>query len=86
MHLKNKTVIVTGAGGTIGRALAIEFAQFGASVICVGRTESSLNETVDIIESTGGSGFAATADIKNNFEVKIISMRKRRKVALQWQP
>lgn len=70
MDLKNKTVIVTGAGGTIGRALAMEFAQSGASVVCVGRTESSLHETVDIIKSKGGTGFVVKADIKKSFEVQ----------------
>ncbi|MEN2752551.1 MULTISPECIES: meso-2,3-butanediol dehydrogenase [Psychrobacter] len=44
-RFKEKTVIVTGAGSGIGRATAIRFAQEGASVVLVGRTAETLEET-----------------------------------------
>lgn len=45
-RFKEKTIIVTGAGSGIGRATAIRFAQEGASVVLVGRTSKTLEETV----------------------------------------
>jgi len=44
-RFKEKTVVVTGAGSGIGRATAIRFAEEGASVVLVGRTAETLEET-----------------------------------------
>jgi NAD(P)-dependent dehydrogenase (short-subunit alcohol dehydrogenase family) len=52
--LKNKTVIITGAGDGIGRQAAITFAQHGAEVILLGRTVAKLESTYDQIMSNGG--------------------------------
>ena len=41
----NKTALVTGAGTGIGRAVAQRFAQEGAKVLILGRTEATLKET-----------------------------------------
>jgi NAD(P)-dependent dehydrogenase (short-subunit alcohol dehydrogenase family) len=49
MEMKGKVAVITGAGRGIGRALAIEFARHGASVVCCARTETDLNETASII-------------------------------------
>ena len=46
MRLKNKTVIITGGGRGIGRAVALGFAQEGAQVIVSARTEKEINAVV----------------------------------------
>jgi NAD(P)-dependent dehydrogenase (short-subunit alcohol dehydrogenase family) len=43
---QNKTIVITGAGSGIGRALAIEAAQRGAQVIATDWNEAALQETV----------------------------------------
>jgi NADP-dependent 3-hydroxy acid dehydrogenase YdfG len=43
--LKNKVVVITGAGGGLGRALATAFVQEGAFVIGLGRSLDTLEET-----------------------------------------
>ena len=51
--LKGKNILVTGAGAGIGRAAALSFAQHGATVILLGKTESHLSEVYDAIEANG---------------------------------
>jgi len=40
--LKDKTILITGAGSGIGRSLAIAFARSGATIILMGRTVERL--------------------------------------------
>lgn len=49
-HLKDRVVIVTGAGQGIGKTAAIAFAKHGATVILIGRTLAKLEATYDAIK------------------------------------
>ncbi len=51
--LKDKTILVTGAGAGIGKAAALKFAEFGATVILLGKTVKKLERTYDAIEQSG---------------------------------
>jgi NAD(P)-dependent dehydrogenase (short-subunit alcohol dehydrogenase family) len=53
--LKDKTILVTGAGDGIGRVAALTYAQHGATVLLLGRTESKLEAVYDEIEHAGGA-------------------------------
>lgn len=63
--LKDRIILVTGAGDGIGRTAAKTFAAHGATVILVGRTIKKLEEVYDEIEEAGG---AQPAIIPMNFE------------------
>ena len=52
-HLKDRVIIVTGAGQGIGQTAAIAFAKQGATVILVGRTQAKLEATYDAIQAQG---------------------------------
>lgn len=65
-----KVAFVTGAGSGIGRATALAFAQAGASVAVVGRTEASTQETVQLIEEAGGRAIAIRCDVAKEDEVQ----------------
>ncbi len=52
--LKNKVILVTGAGDGIGRVAAIEYAKHGATVILLGKTVSKLEQVYDEIVERGG--------------------------------
>lgn len=51
--LAGRNILVTGAGDGIGRALAIGFAQHGATVILLGRKVKKLEAVYDEIEKAG---------------------------------
>ena len=51
--LQDKVILVTGAGSGIGRTAALTYAQYGATVILLGRTTSKLEAVYDEIESNG---------------------------------
>ena len=70
MELKDKTVIVTGAGTGIGRALALEFARQGAKVVCCGRRVQKINETATLIEQEGGTPLSFPTDITQRSQVE----------------
>lgn len=63
MKLKDRVVVITGAGGGIGRASALEFIREGARVVVADINPSSARETVKQIEALGGQGLAVQTDV-----------------------
>ena len=53
MNLKNKTIVITGGGQGLGRAMAISFAKSGANIALVDLNEDLLRETVELVEQNG---------------------------------
>lgn len=73
--LKGKTAIITGAGRGIGRAIALQFAQYGARVVLNYRNSiSQVEELLQIIRNAGGEAIAIRADISIEAEAKQLVM------------
>ncbi|MFT5481432.1 MAG: NAD(P)-dependent dehydrogenase (short-subunit alcohol dehydrogenase family) [Halieaceae bacterium] len=53
--LQGRNILITGAGDGIGRTLALACANYGATVILLGRTTSKLEAVYDKIEAAGGA-------------------------------
>jgi NAD(P)-dependent dehydrogenase (short-subunit alcohol dehydrogenase family) len=61
--LKDKVVVITGAGSGIGRALALETARRGGIVAISDVNEAGLNETVALVKEIGGEVKADKLDV-----------------------
>jgi NAD(P)-dependent dehydrogenase (short-subunit alcohol dehydrogenase family) len=62
------TVFITGASSGIGRAIAIEVASAGASIVLSGRDPERLRETQDMLQGTGH--MSVTADLSDISQLK----------------
>ena len=61
--LKGKIAVVTGGNGVLGGAIAMGFAQQGAKVGILGRSEDTVNERVEEIKKQGGEAVGLVADV-----------------------
>lgn len=61
--LSGQVAIITGGGRGLGRAFAQAIAKAGGSVAVIARTEEQLQETVRLIEETGGTAIAFAIDV-----------------------
>jgi NAD(P)-dependent dehydrogenase (short-subunit alcohol dehydrogenase family) len=55
LRLSGKVCIITGTGGSLGRASALAFAREGASVVGCDLTVDAAQATVDMVRSEGGT-------------------------------
>src|SRR5215469_641474 len=69
-NLSGQVGVVTGAARGLGRAFAIALAQAGMAVALVDRRENELNETLQLLENSGGKGTAIAADISDAGQVQ----------------
>src|SRR5262245_25562795 len=63
MRLANKIAIITGSARGIGRAVALGFAQEGASVVIADLRAGLAEQTADEIRSNGGQAQAVETDV-----------------------
>ncbi len=60
--LDGLVAVIPGGAGGIGSALAVAFAEAGALVVVTGRTQESLDATIERVRATGRDGLAVVAD------------------------
>ena len=70
MNLKDKVVLITGAGSGLGKALAITAGQAGAKVICAGRRKERIEQTADEVTKAGGMGTAIEMDVTDGKSIE----------------
>ena len=68
--LSDRVAIVTGAGGSIGRAICIAFAAQGAKVLCSDIDGETAAETTAIIAADGGETASRVCDVSRSDQVR----------------
>ena len=72
--LKDKSVVVTGAGSGLGKAIAEATAEAGASVVCAGRSEATDATTAEIT-AAGGRAVTQRTDVTSEADVEALMAR-----------
>ena len=81
-YCKGKVAVVTGAGGTLCSAIAIDLAKKGAKVVLVGRTREKLEKVAAEIAAAGGACRIEPADVTDEVAIGEIAAR----VEAEWGP
>jgi 3-oxoacyl-[acyl-carrier protein] reductase len=69
--LNGKVAVITGAGRGIGKAIALQFAEYGAKVVINYRSSlAQVEELITTITNAGGEAIAIQADISKEEEAK----------------
>ena len=63
--LRDQTILITGGGTGLGRAMAERFTELGAAVGILGRRPQPLEETAGTIREAGGVAAGASADVRD---------------------
>ncbi len=63
MNLRDKVILITGAGSGLGKALALVAGQAGAKVICAGRRKDRIQQAAEEVTQAGGVGLAVEMDV-----------------------
>ena len=70
LRLEGKVVVITGAGGGIGRATALAFARAGAKVVVTDRDARAGQETLQQVEALGATAMFIQTDVTQAAQVE----------------
>ncbi|XP_068201936.1 epidermal retinol dehydrogenase 2-like [Palaemon carinicauda] len=78
--LAGKLILVTGAGQNLGRELALQLSNLGATLILWDLNEKQNEQTAEIIFANGGEAFPYTCDISDQEAVAETASKVRREI------
>jgi len=70
MQLAGKAALISGAGGSICRAIALAFAKAGAAVACCDIDPAAAAETARLVTEAGGRALSRTCDVASEGETR----------------
>ncbi|HET9628031.1 MAG TPA: SDR family oxidoreductase [Novosphingobium sp.] len=65
-----KVVAITGGGTGLGKAMAVEFARLGATVVILSRSEHHLAGGIAAVSEAGGKAIGVTLDVRDGERVR----------------
>ncbi|XP_055528024.1 short-chain dehydrogenase/reductase family 16C member 6-like isoform X3 [Wyeomyia smithii] len=80
--VRKDVVLVTGAGHGIGRCLAQQYAQLGATVVCLDINDKMNNDTVASIKQQRGNAFGYVCDVTNREQIIEIAKTIKQQVGV----
>ncbi|UII23326.1 SDR family oxidoreductase [Fulvivirga ligni] len=63
--IENKVAVITGGSGVLGSNIAKSFAQAGAKIVIIGRTEEKVNHIVHELKAASAEVIGITCDVLN---------------------
>jgi NAD(P)-dependent dehydrogenase (short-subunit alcohol dehydrogenase family) len=73
--LAGRSVVVTGAGSGLGRAMAEACGQAGGNILCADVNEAAAGETADLIRGAGGTADVIRVDVTDEASVEAMISR-----------
>ncbi len=68
--LFGRVALVTGAGGGLGQGICLGLAAAGATVVCTGRTQASIDAIRDRVRAAGGAAISHLLDVTAEASVR----------------
>ncbi|REL27416.1 SDR family oxidoreductase [Thalassotalea euphylliae] len=72
MNVENKTIVITGGGQGLGRAIAVSLAEQGAQLALIDLDAELLQETVTLVEQAGSSAKPYIANVTIESDVEAV--------------
>ena len=73
--IKDRVVVVTGAGGGFGQLISQKCAALGARVVCADINDEGLEETVAAITNAGGNGVSQKTDVASYSDMRRLARK-----------
>ena len=73
--IRNKVVVVTGAGGGFGQLISQKCAALGARVVCADISEEGLDETITSVTEAGGQGISQQTDVSSYADMQALAAK-----------
>ena len=84
MQLAGKAALISGAGGGICRAIALAYAEAGASVCCVDIDPEAAAETARLVTEIGGRSVSRGCDVSDEAQTLAASSMTHSAGSTSW--
>ena len=69
LNLEGKTIVVTGGGSGLGKAMSLALAEAGADVVVAARRQNLLDETASEIQNIGRRSLGVATDVTDSKQI-----------------
>jgi NADP-dependent 3-hydroxy acid dehydrogenase YdfG len=72
-HIRNKVIVLTGAGGGFGRLISLKAASMGARLVCADIDADTLRATVEDIQGAQGQAIGRRTDVTDAAQMALLA-------------